>query len=40
MDRRKIPPLVHGDPEAPLYGVMAARVVGIVIDTIGDFDTT
>lgn len=32
--------LVHGDPEAPLYGIMAARIVGIVIDTIADFDTT
>lgn len=26
--------LIHGNPGAPLYGVTAARVVGIMIDTI------
>lgn len=27
--------LVHGNPGAPLYGFMATRVIGIIIDTIG-----
>lgn len=27
--------LIHGNPGAPLYGFMAARVIGHIIDTIG-----